>query len=214
MTSEMNEEYELKQSIAKLGRLTPIIKDASGHIIDGLHRQKLDSKWEEEFSVTLESIKDPVQLLLARLAINVCRRQVPNEEKTRMLDYIAKQTDWTPQQIAEATGMSYQWVCRYLSEEFKDKEMADLGKRGAEAKAEDVAIRRIADSESISKEPIGQEDVKIEHSLEPEQIPTLEESKPQPVDMGKIFHCDICKKDYTIIHVDEGKHRFEQVTVG
>lgn len=38
-------------------------------------------------------------------------------------------TGWTPQQIAEATGMSYAWVMKYLPDEFKDEEKAHTCRR-------------------------------------------------------------------------------------
>ena len=37
--------------------------------------------------------------------------------------------------------------------------------------------------------------------------------KPEPIDTGTIFECNVCGKKYTIIHVEEGKHRFQKVVV-
>jgi len=115
----MSEENELKDSVKKVGRLVPIIKDAHGNIIDGFHRQKLDPKWSEEFSITLDHIHDPVQLLLARMNVNVCRRIVSVEEKTKWLRQLAEFTGWDAKRIAEESGRSYSWVLKYLSDEFK-----------------------------------------------------------------------------------------------
>jgi len=114
-------EYNLHESVAKLGRLVPIIKDAHGNIIDGEHRTQLDPKWAEEFSITLESIKDPTQRLLARMNINLIRRVVSAEEKTQWLRELAELTKWTPKEIAENSGMSYTWVMKYLPDEFKER---------------------------------------------------------------------------------------------
>ena len=38
----MSEEYDLKTSFAKHGFIVPIIKDANGNIIDGIHRHQID----------------------------------------------------------------------------------------------------------------------------------------------------------------------------
>jgi ribosomal protein S27AE len=54
--------------------------------------------------------------------------------------------------------MSYRWVCLYLPEDFKDKEMVELGRRGGEATAaslapnresQDFATRRIAETKLV-----------------------------------------------------------------
>ena len=66
----MDDEVNLNSSIAKLGRLVPIIKDSQGNIIDGLHRQQIDPAWEKDFSVTLENVKGPVGRLLAKMGLS------------------------------------------------------------------------------------------------------------------------------------------------
>jgi len=37
--------------------------------------------------------------------------------------------------------------------------------------------------------------------------------KPKSIDTGLKFDCPVCGETYVIIHVDEGKHRFEKITV-
>jgi hypothetical protein len=120
------EESSLDQSVSKLGRLVPIIKDAHGNIIDGFHRKQLDPKWEEEFAIKLDNIKDPTQLLLARMNINVCRRAVSTEEKTKWLTDLAQMTGWTPKEIAEKSGWSERTVYRYMPKELKAPEPEQL----------------------------------------------------------------------------------------
>jgi very-short-patch-repair endonuclease len=122
----MSEEYDLKESVAKLGRLVPIIKDAHGNIIDGFHRKQVDPKWEEEFSIKLDSITDPIQLLLARMNINTHRRTVSAEEKTQWLKELVELTKWTPDEIAEKAGMSKRWVLQYMPKELKQSEPEEL----------------------------------------------------------------------------------------
>jgi very-short-patch-repair endonuclease len=117
----VSEEHDLNESVKKLGRLVPIIKDAQGNIIDGFHRQQLDPKWADEFSIKLDSIKDPIQLQLARMNINLCRRVILAEEKTQWLRELKELTGWNPKQIAEVSGMSERWVYQYLPAELKER---------------------------------------------------------------------------------------------
>lgn len=112
------EEYDLKASKEIVGTLYPILKDAWGNIIDGFHRQRVDPKWP---SIKLRHITDPVQLNMARLIANVCRREVPAQEKSELLGQIAKLTGWTPKQIAEALPMKKSWVYQYLPHEYKER---------------------------------------------------------------------------------------------
>lgn len=109
----------LEPTYKMLGPLDPVKLDAHGNVIDGLHRRAIDEKWP---TMKLKHITDPVQTAIARLVINVCRRKVPPEEKTKLLANIAKLTKWTPKQIAKNTGMSYRWVLKYLPEEYKQPE--------------------------------------------------------------------------------------------
>lgn len=120
-TDESTDEEEasyLESSYKALGPLVPKIVAADGETLDGLHREKFAKDWPVWKAA---DIVDPIQKALARLVINVCRRQVPAEEKTKLLGNIAKLTGWTPQQIAKALGMSYPWVMRYLPDEYKER---------------------------------------------------------------------------------------------
>jgi len=117
---ESEEDQNLSESVAKLGRLVPIIKDAHGNIVDGEHRKALDAKWEEEFSIKLDNITNPIQLLIARMNINLVRRSVSPEEKTQWLKQLKELTGWSPKEIAENIGMSERWVYQYLPQEMKE----------------------------------------------------------------------------------------------
>jgi transcriptional regulator with XRE-family HTH domain len=117
-----DEEVNLPASVAKLGRLNPILKDNQGIVFDGFHRQLIDPKWADEFSVRLENIKTPVDRILAKMAVNLVRRTVPREEKTQWLKELKQLTGWTPKQIAENSGMSERWVYKYLPSELKQLE--------------------------------------------------------------------------------------------
>jgi len=87
-------------------------------IIDGYHRLNVNPKWPRK---KVEEVRDPVQLAIARLIANVCRRTVSAEEKTEWLRQIAELTGWTPRQIAENLPVSYTWVMKYLPDEYKTK---------------------------------------------------------------------------------------------
>ena len=119
---------DLEQSQKKLGQLIPVLRDKHGNIIDGFHRVKVDPNWK---SVKLEHIEDEVQRLAAVIAVNCIRREVKWEEKTKLLDRIAELSGWSPKEIAEAIGMSEQWVWKYISDKYKNTEMQEKGEKGA-----------------------------------------------------------------------------------
>ena len=114
----MSEEYSLKESAEKLGKLVPIIEDAFGNIIDGFHREKLDPNWPR---VRLDYVDDPIKLEKARIAINQCRRVVDAEERGKSYGKLIEMTGWTPQELAENMGLSYRTVMRYLPDKSKEK---------------------------------------------------------------------------------------------
>ena len=114
----MSEEYSLKESAEKLGKLVPIIEDAFGNIIDGFHREKLDPKWPR---IRLDHVNDPIKLEKARIAINQCRRVVDAEERGKSYGKLIEMTGWTPKQLAENTGIKYTTIMTYLPDKFKEK---------------------------------------------------------------------------------------------
>ena len=113
---ETEEEYDLKDSVKKVGKLYPVLVDAHGNVIDGYHRLEADPDWPVR---KVEEITDPVQLTIARLVANVCRREVSAEEKTEWLRQIAELTGWSPKEIAENLPVSYTWVMKYIPDEYK-----------------------------------------------------------------------------------------------
>ena len=142
MSEEENEEkYDLAQSYRSIGALVPVIKDAYGNVIDGFHRLEVDSNWP---SIKLEHIRSKVDLVIARLIVNVCRRRVPAEEKRELLGQIAELTGWSPKQIAEVLGMSERWVYKYLPEKYKRPEPEQLAsaRRALNLKSEETQERK------------------------------------------------------------------------
>ena len=223
-----SDEYDLSLSKQKLGELIPILTDAHGNIIDGFHREQIDPNWTK---VKAEHIIDPVQLAMARLAANVCRRRVPAEEKTRLLGNIAELTGWSAEQIAEALGMSYQWVTKYLPSEFKDKEKVMAGQMGGATIREryEFALQRRAESQDIRQqtsheepadsssqtEPQFHEEPEEELTIEGQEEPLDSSSEQEPfeaqsitptvqvekIDTGVIFTCPECGWQATHIHI-------------
>jgi hypothetical protein len=106
--------------------------DSKGNIIDGEHRNSINKSWPK---FVLENVKSEKERLILRVVSNNQRRNVSNCEKSRQLAHLAKifveegiTQGKLGYQIAEATGMSYQWVMKYLPEQFKDDKQADRAK--------------------------------------------------------------------------------------
>lgn len=190
-----SDEYNLRLSKEKLGELIPILTDAHGNVIDGFHRERLDPKW---YRVKAEHVVDPVQLSMARLAANVCRRQVPAEEKTKLLTNIAELTGWDVNEIAEALGMSEKWVRQYLPSEYKNKEMATLAhQRFANRESQDTSLA--STDNDTTEEP----------SFESQSITPI--VPVEKIDSGFVFECPECDRKFHLIHVNpSGKHLFEE----
>lgn len=130
---------ELKTSSIRIGQLYPILEDANGVIIDGEHRFQADGTWRR---VRLEQIKTEKDRLVARIVANNVRRSVPQSEKQKLLNELGSllssqgvASGRIAKSIAEETGMSYRWVMKYLSGEFKD---------GAQSKRASAAAQRAA----------------------------------------------------------------------
>ncbi len=186
---ESEKEYDIKESIQKVGHLYPVLKDAHGNVIDGFHRLAIDSDWPVE---KLDHITDPLQLEMARLIANSFRRGIPASEKTERLTHIAEMTDWDAQKIADNLPISYRTVLRYLPDELKDEAKAEAGRVGglksaanlsaksgasrceAKAEAEKFARRRQPKSEDIRKPTdwiqCEAEDCKTETKYKPDHI--------------------------------------------
>lgn len=127
MAKKKNSEHQIedyKSSAQKVGKLYPVLEDFYGNIIDGQHRLEADEDWPR---IRLESIKTEKDRIIVRLIGNACRRSVPAQEKTDMLDKLGSillkeglKPGEIAEKIAEDTGMSYRWVVKYLPEKYKD----------------------------------------------------------------------------------------------
>lgn len=119
------EDYDLRKSKETIGSLYPVLIDAEGKVIDGMHRLHVDKDWPIQKLANISGTKT----LIARILANVARREVSREEKRKMLKDLAKATKWTPDEIAEHTGMSANWVRKYLDPKHKNAKMSKLASR-------------------------------------------------------------------------------------
>ncbi len=83
----MEERYDLAASKWSVHELYPMLKDVHGNVIDGFHRLRADPNWRTE---TLEHIKTPTQLVLARIIANTHRRSVSREEREEQINELAR----------------------------------------------------------------------------------------------------------------------------
>lgn len=123
MSEEKEAEYNLKKSIERFGVILPVIKDAEGKTIDGLHREEIDPNAP---SATLDWVKTDADRELVRLILNYCRRKVEPDELKNALDKIASLTGWSPRQISDKTSIPVRTIYKYLSKEFKGEEPEEL----------------------------------------------------------------------------------------
>jgi hypothetical protein len=98
--------------------------DYYGNIIDGKHRFEANREWK---SSKLGHIKTEKDRLVVRIISNNLRRTVSANEKKKLLDRLGEilsnqgvRPGKIAYEIADATGMSYTWVMKYLPDRFKD----------------------------------------------------------------------------------------------
>jgi len=131
------DEYDLSVSSKSLGKLYPILKDKTGNVIDGFHRQNADPEWP---CVTVESVDNPVKLELARLASNFCRREIPESEMQLRISFLIK-NGLKVEEIADQTGISKTTIYKYMPKEMKNEIRSEVGRLGGEAKAHNFATQ-------------------------------------------------------------------------
>jgi hypothetical protein len=120
----MEERYDLTESRRSVRELYPVLLDAHGNVIDGYHRLRADPEWRTE---TLEHIRTPTQLVLARIIANTHRRSVSREEREEQINELAKclqENENVPGEglistIADLTTFSDDYVRRLLSDDYK-----------------------------------------------------------------------------------------------
>jgi len=118
------EPYDLKDSKQSVRELYPVLRDAHGNVIDGNHRLEVDPEWRSE---TLEHIRTPTQLALARIVANTHRRIISREERAEQITELARsliEHDEVPREeivatISDLTTFSADYIRRLLPDEFK-----------------------------------------------------------------------------------------------
>jgi ParB/RepB/Spo0J family partition protein len=175
----------LAESLKAYGILEPIVvrQKPSGlyEIVMGERRVKAAAKAGLiEVPAVIRTLTDEEASVCA-LIENIHRRDLSDEEKSQALAEFARTRHWNAQQIADHIKMSPTWVYKYLPDEFKQKDMAELGKMGGEAKA-DAATRHVANGQSQDM----RQGIPCDHCGEPV-------SKPVHLD-GKFYHEDCAEQ--------------------
>ena len=120
----MEERYDLTESRRSVRELYPVLLDAHGNVIDGFHRLRADPEWRTE---TLEHIRTPTQLVLARIIANTHRRAISREEREEQINELARcllEGENVPREelistIAELTTFSDDYIRRLTSDDYK-----------------------------------------------------------------------------------------------
>jgi len=121
---------DLEKSEKTVGQIYPVLKDKRGNIIDGFHRKRVNPNWKEE----VLDVDDPLQVLKIRVATQY-RRNVPSEEKKGWIKQCRKLLQENGKQgvqkeIADALGVSQQWVSKYDDEPTQPHKSPNLPRHG------------------------------------------------------------------------------------
>lgn len=190
------EEPDLVKSTSLVGQLYPVLVDAEGKTIDGLHRQEKIPQWRTE---THPEIDTPEKYWVARLVANKCRREVSKDEVIEYMDKLGEiylnqgvSLGEITKRIATNTGYKLGTVQKYLSSKYKDPEKSEAGTVGRSAQLSRApssssrwAVCSAPDCNILTKgEPDEAGDVYCSlhrpspsrfEALEPESEPALEE---------------------------------------
>ena len=187
----MSTEYDLKKS-EKIGQLYPVLVDAKGNVIDGIHRLKADPNWKKE---RLEEVDSEEKLLVARAVSNWHRRQVSREEKEEWINGLARiykkqglsiergGINEIKERIAKLTGLNPDTVLAYLSVEYKQERKGGTPKGYEYSSASEVIIEKFSDRDREYAERLVERHRKeVEQELRPRieheiQLKTKEEIK-------------------------------------
>ncbi len=156
MAEEKSQPYDLKASAKKISQLLPVIKAADGSIVDGTNRNKADPEW---FSVTNPKLDTVDKIAIAKIALNVQRRDASRPEKQNWLNTIA--TEFTKKDptlsgerlaliLSAETGMSLRWVYEYLPDKWKGEQGPKGPKIAPLAKSYDHAVAHARARTSLS----------------------------------------------------------------
>jgi len=117
------EEYNLKKSKEVVGPLYPVLLDADGNVIDGLHRREADPNWP---GMKLDWVKDEKTKNLVRTHANLQRRYIPEVERKKSFTELAQhlkregvKRGTIVTKLAEISGFTDRYVRKLLPKEFR-----------------------------------------------------------------------------------------------
>ena len=121
--AESEEEYSLERSLkGRYGQIVPCLADVNGEVFDGLHRKNVDGK---AWTIKVPQIKTAVDRTFGRMIVNKVRRKYRSEELTEDIGFLMG-AGYNVQQIVDITGISERSVYRYMPQELKKPEPAQL----------------------------------------------------------------------------------------
>jgi hypothetical protein len=126
------EEYAaLKLNIERFGILHPVITDADGRVLDGVHRVRIAAELGLEPPLSqMGQLSEQAKLELA-VGVNVRRRHLDAERRRELVRKLAEERGLTVRQIAEITGWSKSTVGRDLTPPADEPEPEELLERWA-----------------------------------------------------------------------------------
>jgi ParB family chromosome partitioning protein len=187
---------ELVESVKTVGLLQPITirKDKEEQLELVLGSRRLKACQKAGLTLVPAIIRDLTdeEALEIEGSENLNRNDLSPEEKTRLVSEWAKR-GYDAKGITEKVHKGYSWVLSFLPAEFKNKEMSELGKLGAESRAVSVKERDLHVATEIVANRESQ-DTKILDTVEIEEKGQATTVSPSTViyDVAKAVECERC----------------------
>lgn len=141
------------------------------------------------------------------------RQKMPHVDDEHIVSTMTKSLEeMTGEEPSKDKVWEYLRISASLSESVK--KIVDRGKLGVRhvreiLKLSDAPDKQVELAEKATEQGWTSEKLKREVN----SILSPPEPKPSPVDTGLKFECPVCGETYMIVHVDEGKHRFQRIEV-
>ena len=199
--TETKDVTELVESVKKHGIIEPLVvrkvKDAFELVVGDRRLRAAKIVELHMVPIVIRELSDE-EAFQIQSAENVHRKDLSEQEKTKLVTFYAEHFKKKPNEIAEKLGMSYSWVVKYLPDKYKDQEMHVMGVKSAES-----AVARRATN--MTQLPKCERCSVRSSSVKPEQI----NGKPHNL-------CDKCSQ-HAKLHPEEVVSHFrflEQVKQG
>ena len=227
-------EYNLKQSVVKIGQLYPVLVAADGTIIDGGNRLKASAAWK---TAKLPQVRTDGEKFVARIIANMCRRDVSKREKREWVGGLAEElkkegveAGKIVREISEMTGMSEVWVRNYIPQRFKLRVGAGSENYDRQASpltelkdaVEDIMeeFRGVLDKSPERAQRVS-ETIKEELASLHKRVSSISNKSTEKgagivaeIDTGFVFTCPVCLKRYQMIHSrPSDSHKFQELEV-